>query len=399
MLSVRVALCMDPYDASSYTAFGTKGQERETRLKQVPGPGTPSPFTNQTISPTVGAMSTIHIMHENPEWAAPLFAALDARGLAYRDWFLDEGSIDLSAPPPEGIFYSRMSASSHTRGHRYAPELTAAMLVWLEQAGRVVLNGSRTLALEVSKVAQYTALADVGVPVPRTIAAVGAQSIIDAWDVIDGPVITKHNRAGKGLGVRLFREKASLQDYVHGSGFDPSVDGITLVQQYIQAPEPCIVRVEMVGRELVYAVRVDTSEGFELCPADVCELDASTCMIDGAQGNSDAQERTEKFQILKDIEPPFVAEIQQLMRNNGTHVAGFEYITDDAGRAYVYDINTNTNYNSAAEARVGISAMDRLAAFLGETSTAPLIEAPGPHRPPHSSSEAQGSVVDRVGHR
>ncbi|MBC8239013.1 MAG: alpha-L-glutamate ligase [Alphaproteobacteria bacterium] len=312
-------------------------------------------------------MSTIHILHENPEWTAPLIMALEARGRPYRDWFLNDGSVDLSAEPPAGIFYSRMSASSHTRGHRYAPELTAAVLKWLEHSGRTVLNGSRALALEISKVAQYTALADAGVPVPRTIAAVGAQAIVDAWDAIDGPVITKHNRAGKGLGVRLFRNRDALREYALGNDFDPSVDGITLIQQYIQAPDPCIIRVEMVGREFVYAVRVDTSGGFELCPADVCEIEAPTCMIDGSDGPvGNNEEQPEKFEILEGVKPPFIAQMQQLMRANDIHVAGFEYIVDDAGKAYVYDINTNTNYNSAAEKRAGISAMDRLAAYLDQ---------------------------------
>ena len=30
--------------------------------------------------------------------------------------------IRTGAVPPEGVFYNRMSASSHTRGHRHAPE-------------------------------------------------------------------------------------------------------------------------------------------------------------------------------------------------------------------------------------------------------------------------------------
>ena len=33
----------------------------------------------------VGNMSEIHILHENSEWTAPLIAALEARGLPYRD--------------------------------------------------------------------------------------------------------------------------------------------------------------------------------------------------------------------------------------------------------------------------------------------------------------------------
>ena len=56
-------------------------------------------------------MQKIHIIHENAEWTAPLLDALAARGLPYEDWFLDEGSLDLSQPPPKGVFYNRMSAS------------------------------------------------------------------------------------------------------------------------------------------------------------------------------------------------------------------------------------------------------------------------------------------------
>ena len=207
---------------------------------------------------------------------------------------------------------------------------------------------------------QYAALEDAGIPFLRTIAAVGRESITDAWDRIDGPVITKHNRAGKGLGVRLFRNRKALRDYVSGDDFEPSVDGVTLVQEYIQAPEPCIVRVEFIGREFLYAVRVDTSDGFELCPADVCELEDPACMFEA--GNDPAQ--IGKFEILENFEPPFLSAMQQVMRQNDIHIAGFEFIVDKAGKAYVYDINTNTNYNPDAERRAGVSAMERLAVYL-----------------------------------
>ena len=66
-------------------------------------------------------MQKIHVIHENPEWTAPLLKRLSALGLPHEDWLLDKGMLDLSTAPPEGVFYNRMSASSHTRGHRYAP--------------------------------------------------------------------------------------------------------------------------------------------------------------------------------------------------------------------------------------------------------------------------------------
>ena len=306
-------------------------------------------------------MGRIHILHENSEWTEPLIEALERRRLPYQDWFLDEGIVDLKTEPPDGIFYNRMSASSHTREHRYSPELTAAILRWLWRSNRIVLNGFRALDLEISKVVQYTALEEGGIPVPRTIAAAGQKGILEAWDRIGGSVITKHNRAGKGLGVRLFHDRNALQEYVVGNDFELSVDGITLVQEYIQAPEPYIIRVELIGREFFYAVRVDTSEGFELCPADACELETSTCSFE----NENVVGQSEKFEILSNFNPPFISDLQKVMENNDIHVAGFEYILDKKGNPYYYDINTNTNYNAAAEKRAGISAMDRLAEYLG----------------------------------
>ena len=46
-------------------------------------------------------MAQIHVLHENAAWAAPLFDALERRGLPYRDWHLAEGALDLSEAPPE----------------------------------------------------------------------------------------------------------------------------------------------------------------------------------------------------------------------------------------------------------------------------------------------------------
>jgi hypothetical protein len=65
-------------------------------------------------------MNKVHVLHENGVWVEPLRAAFDALGTPYEEWFLDRGILDLRAAPPEGVFYNRMSASSHTRDHRYA---------------------------------------------------------------------------------------------------------------------------------------------------------------------------------------------------------------------------------------------------------------------------------------
>jgi hypothetical protein len=307
-------------------------------------------------------MSKIHVIHENDAWVEPLRAAFDEQGLPYEEWFLSEGTLDLSSAPPQGVFYNRMSASSHTRDHRYAPELTGGALAWLQSHGRRVVNDSRALALEISKVAQYEALRAYGIRTPRTIAAVGKRHIIEAAKKMDGPFITKHNRAGKGLGVELFQSVDALAEHVNGPAFEESVDGITLIQQYIRATEPFITRVEFVGGELLYAVRVDTSLGFELCPADVCQVGDAFCPVGEEAVPASSAPR---FRIVKDFSHPIVDAYRRFIAANGIGIAGIEFIADADGEIYTYDVNTNTNYNSAAEAEAGLYGMRAVASYLG----------------------------------
>src|SRR5262245_36657404 len=306
--------------------------------------------------------SRIYVIHENDAWVEPLRAAFAELDSPYEEWFLSEGRLDLSQAPPLGVFYNRMSASSHTRDHRYAAELTGGVLAWLESHGRKIVNNGRALQLEISKVAQYAELAKFGIRTPRTVAAVGRDNIIAAASVVGAPFITKHNRAGKGLGVKLFHSIDALREHVGSLDFEPSVDGITLVQQYIQAPKPFITRVEFVGGKFLYAVRVDTSKGFELCPADVCQVGDAFCPADAPAATQ--QSAAPQFEILDDFAHPIIDRYRKFLAADGIGIAGIEFIVDRAGQLYTYDVNTNTNYNPAAEAAAGRSGMRAIAAYL-----------------------------------
>lgn len=303
-------------------------------------------------------MAKIYIIHENNEWTAPLIKNLKSLELPYEDWFIDKEMLDLTEIPPEGIFYNRMSASSHTRDHRYSAEYTGALLSWLEAHGRRVINSSRALQLEVSKVAQYTSLEAHDIRTPKTIAVVGKERIIEAGQKFQGPFITKHNRGGKGLGVQLFQNQEALKHYVHGPDFEMPVDGITLVQEYIQAAQPYITRCEFIGGEFLYAVQVDTSQGFQLCPADACQIGDAFCPVGEKQ-------QKPMFEIMENFKNPILERYAKFLKDNKIHIAGIEFIMDEKGEIYTYDVNTNTNYNSDAEEVTGISGMATIAKYLG----------------------------------
>jgi glutathione synthase/RimK-type ligase-like ATP-grasp enzyme len=333
-------------------------------------------------------MVHIHVIHENAEWLAPLAIALYRQRLPWRDWFLDRGVFDLSRPPPEGVFYNRMSASSHTRDHRYAAELTAAVLAWLERHERRVVNGSRALDLEISKARQYAALQAAGIRTPDTIVVGGKELLVGVAReyFADGPFILKPNRGGKGLGVRLFQSPDALADHLGSPDYEPPVDGLHLLQQYVRAPEPLITRAEFIGGRFIYAVEVDTSEGFELCPADICAAGDAFCPA--------AEAPRAKFTIIDDIDPALKRRYEAFVAANDIDVVGIEFIIDGDRTVYTYDVNTNTNYNADAEARAGRSGMETLARYLG-TQLAQVAT----HKAVIASGAKQSRAVERTSDR
>lgn len=311
----------------------------------------------------------IYILYENEDWLVPLAQALEARGIPYEGMKVVEGGVALDKEPPQGIFFNRLSASAHTRGHIGSISLGGAILTWLEYHGRRVINGRHVIDLEVRKFDQYALLQAAGILVPRTIATTGKMALIEAADAISkdsgGPFIVKPNRGGKGLGVRLFEGVQELKEAL-GQGEDDfaSVDGIQLVQGYIEGKEKKIIRNEFIGGEYYYSVEVNTEDGFELCPADAC------CI-------ADVKLAGDKFRILDGFEHPLKGKFEAFLDANSIEVAAFETIEDKNGELYCYDINTNTNYNSTAElsCNADVDAYGRLADFLGVQLEAGLKKA------------------------
>jgi len=295
---------------------------------------------------------TVHVLHENPEWMPPFAAAFAAEGVDWDETLVTGGSLDLTAEPPPGLWWSRMSASAHTRGHTAAAEHARALLDVLEAHGRRVVNGRAVLDLELSKVRQLALLRAARIAVPRTVAVVGGRpdDVLAAAATVGPPVVVKPNRGGKGLGVTRFDSVDELAAAL--PGLDEPVDGVLLVQEYVEPARPRITRAEIVGGELVYAITADTERGgFQLCPADACAVDGTPASL---------------FALRTEPLPSGLADAyESFARWHGLEVAGFEFIETADGRAVTYDVNTNTNYNPDVEAVASRSAARAVARYLG----------------------------------
>ncbi|MFT4980101.1 MAG: hypothetical protein ACI8S6_006013 [Myxococcota bacterium] len=299
---------------------------------------------------------TVHVLYENSDWLPPVIDALHSRGLDVVEHFVDGGSIDLAELPPQGLYLNRMSPSSHTRGHQGGVVFMKEYLAYLESHGRRIINGSEAFAMEVSKVRQHAALEAFGIRTPHTVAVIGAARMSKAARKLAPPFITKHNQGGKGLGVQLFRSHDSLDALLASGGYEGSPDGIDLLQQYIEPPEPFITRVEIVDGRFLYALRSSTEQGFQLCPADACQLDDQFCPV-GESGPDD------RFSIREDITAadPLVRQLIAFCRAHRIDVAGIEFVEDAQGNRYTYDINGTTNYNGDVEEKNGLHGMGAIA--------------------------------------
>ena len=114
-------------------------------------------------------------------------------------------------------------------------------------------------------------------------------------------------------------------------------------------------------------MRVNTEQGFELCPADQCAVGDAFCPTSEAP--------TPRFQIIDGIDPALRRRYEAFLAANGIGIAGIEFIVDASGTVYTYDVNTNTNYNPDAEARAGRYGMRAVARYL-EDELVRLYHAP-----------------------
>ena len=303
----------------------------------------------------------VHVLHENPDWYAPLASAFDAAGVPHAEWRLGEGPFDLDDRPPAGVFWSRMSASSHSRGHPFAKDHTRGVLTWLESHGRRVVNGRRVLELEMSKVEQLAELRAAGFDVPRTVAVAGTVGLPGAAGKLGAPFISKHNQGGKGSSVRLFTSHGEYAAYLCSPEYLAPVDGITLLQEYLRAAEPVITRVEVVGGEFVYAITADTARGgFQLCPADACAV-GQPASRQPAVGGPDGDGL---FALRAGFDHPVIGRYLDFARRHRIEIAGFEFIETVDGRLVTYDINSTTNYNAGIEAAAPRPALPAVTAFF-----------------------------------
>jgi glutathione synthase/RimK-type ligase-like ATP-grasp enzyme len=305
----------------------------------------------------------IAILYEHPEWFKPLFAALDERGADYVAIDATDHSYDpADRDVPYSLVVNRMSPSAWMRGNRDAIFHTLRYLEHLEDLGAPVLNGARAFRFELSKAAQYSLMARIGLRHPATRVLSRPEQALPAASELRYPVLVKPNIGGSGVGIQSFASPDELAAAVEGGRLDFGIDHVGLLQEHVPADGDAIVRIEILNGEFLYAIRLLLTPGtFNLCPADYCELPG---MADGVSGRG---------LPIEAYEPPgeVVDEARRLVAAAGMDVGGVEYLVDarDGGHVF-YDVNALSNFVADAPKVIGFNPYANLADLIIERTGA-----------------------------
>jgi glutathione synthase/RimK-type ligase-like ATP-grasp enzyme len=321
----------------------------------------------------------IAIYYEHPEWFRPLFEELDRRGLPYLRLDASRQRFDPSAREEDfALFFNRMSASSYLRGHANAIFYTREYLAHLERKGVRVVNGHESFRIETSKAAQLTLLDSLGLPYPPTRVVNHAAEAPHAAGDLRFPVIVKPNIGGRGAGVTRFDSPGALALAAEDGRIELGIDSTALVQEFIPARGGHITRVETLAGRFLYAIKVyTTGESFNLCPAEICQVereeerqpsgrqppggqqDFELCLVDAPKKGLRVEACTPPREIVEAVE--------RIAARGQLDLGGVEYVEDERdGRVYFYDINALSNFVADAQSIVGFDPHARLVDFLEE---------------------------------
>jgi glutathione synthase/RimK-type ligase-like ATP-grasp enzyme len=304
------------------------------------------------------------VLYEHPEWQKPLFAALERRRVSFDTFDLTRAAFSNVELPRASLYFNQASPSAYLRGNTRSVPLALAYMRSLELQGARILNGADVFALELSKSAQATLLRTLGIDCPRSITFNDVRALHAYSGELRWPGLLKPDQGGSGARIQLVESLAHLEARFTS---DPTVwlpDNLFLLQEYVpHDPEQGIVRMEFLGGELLYAMRVKTHGRFNLCPSPVCNPDEGdgACTVSAAH---DASAPPVEFHPYPDVPPDAVETAKRIVRAAGMDVGGIEYLETDDRRRVFYDINANSNLRPSVAAAFGFDPFERVVDFL-----------------------------------
>ena len=301
------------------------------------------------------------VLYEHPEWQKPLFAALERRGISYTAFDLKQAAFSNDDTPLAKLYFNQASPSAYVRGNTRAVPLALAYMRALERRGARVLNGADVFALELSKSTQATLLRTLGIDTPRSITFNDPAALRRYADRIEWPAILKPDQGGSGARIHVVESLEHVETILAA---DPGLwlpENLFLLQELLpHDPAHGIIRLEFLGGELLYAMRVKTHGRFNLCPSPVCNPDEGAGVCEVPAESAPPVE----FYPYAEVPREAVATARRIAEAAGLDVGGIEYLETPDGRRVFYDINANSNLRPSIAASFGFDPFERVVTFL-----------------------------------
>ena len=302
------------------------------------------------------------VIHEHPEWQTPLFAALDRRGISYGIFNVTATAFSNDDVPAAKLYFNQASPSAYVRGNTRAVPLALAYMRTLEQRGARVLNGSEVFALELSKSIQATMLRRMGIDTPRSITFNDPRALRSYAQALPWPALIKPDQGGSGARIQVVSTVDEIESLFERNPGMWEPDNLFLLQELLpHDPERGIIRLEFLGGELLYAMRVVTHGRFNLCPSPVCNPDdgEGICEVPAPEATAPPE-----FYPFPEVPHEAVETATRIVREARLDVGGIEYLDTPDGRRVFYDINANSNLRPSVAAAFGFDPFERVVDYL-----------------------------------
>ena len=307
------------------------------------------------------------VLYEHPEWQKPLFAALERRGVSYEALDLKRAAFVPGDPVPAKLVFNQASPSAYVRGNARAVPFALAYLKAIEATQVPVVNGARAFALELSKTAQAALIGRLGLRTPRSIAFNDLDALHERlfrerdwrW-----PSLLKPEQGGSGARIAKVDSYDELRAHVERESKIWEPDGVLMLQELCEHdPARGIVRMEMLGGELLYAMRVVSHGRYNLCPSEVCNPSDPSAGGHCEVPSTAAAALPVEFYAYADVPRAAVLAASRIMEQAGIDIGGVEYLESNDERVF-YDVNANSNLRPAIAKEFGFDPFDRVVDYL-----------------------------------
>ena len=289
--------------------------------------------------------------------------------------------VDISEPPPPGVYWCRLSGSASFRRNESAARVATALCEIIRyHAERAphdyALVNLAALKFEDCKVTQLLHLRRFGFRVPESVLVVGQISMASALSksaglTADSKVVVKPVRGGSSRDVHVVGRAA------HGPSGEAGA--VRLCQQYVGGDDDddddaSVYRFEVVGPRCIYVLQTDSERlarlGHSPCPCAASGGDAAEAARDGLMRVLTRQHWT----------PPIAETARRcetLVAELGIDVAAIEFARM-RGEFYPIDMNCNVNYRRRSEvaADVASGGVQQCVRLLLSKSNLGATEAP-----------------------